>query len=95
VFVDAAQDAGEAFTRDEQEVVEAAIGQVNRERQHLRAVRRVVDVDQRTPQHHGATAFQQRAENFQLAHFRHSDPLAFQVPLDHRGWTISPAHEQR
>ncbi len=54
VFVDAAQDAREPFAGDEHEIVEAAVGQLHGEREHLRAVRRVVDRDQRTTQHFGA-----------------------------------------
>ena len=37
--VDAAQDPGQAFAGDDDEIVEAAVGELHRERQHLRAVR--------------------------------------------------------
>ena len=60
VLVDARQDAREAFAGDQDEIVEAAFGELHRERQHLRAVRRVVDGDERAAQHFGAAPFEQR-----------------------------------
>ncbi len=95
MLVDAAQDPGQAFAGDDDEIVEAAVGEFHRERQHLRAVRRVVDRHQRTTQHFGPAALEERAEHFQLAHFGDRDSLAFQIPLGHRGGTISLAAPAR
>ena len=82
VFVDAAQDAREPFAGDQHEIVEAAVSQLHGEREHLGAVRRVVDGDQRATQHFGAATLEKAAEYFQLAHLRDRDAFAFEVPVD-------------
>jgi hypothetical protein len=58
VFVDAAQDAREPFAGDEHEVIETALGEFHGERQNLRAVRGIVDGDQRAAEDLRAAAFE-------------------------------------
>ena len=98
VLVDAAQDAREAFAGDQHEIVEAAVGELHGEREHLRAVRRIVDGDQRAAQHFGAAAFEQCAEDFQLAHLGYRDCLAFAGSSRSSGLdniTIAPSAGER
>ena len=90
VLVDAAQDARQAFAGDQHEIIEATLGEIHGKREHLRAVRGIVDGDQRAAQDPRAAPFEQCAEDFQLAHLGYRNCLSLQVPVDHRGWTISP-----
>ena len=66
------------------------------EREHRRAVRRVVDRDERTAQYFGAAPFEQAAEDLELAHFRDGDALALEVPIDlgrrGHGWSDRDCH---
>ena len=70
---------------------------LHREREHRRAVRRVVDRHERTAQHFGAAAFEQAAEHLELAHLGDGDALAFEVPVDlgrrGHGWSTQYRHD--